>query len=99
MKIFGSVVLGMVVFGLISSNIGQEKPAAPAIDPKYELLATDDGLPGAGSVRRYDWFKNLWAQKRSGWAQRVQQDQGALVFLGDSITQGWGDDFKGSFPG
>ena len=25
------------------------------------------------------------------------QDHGALVFLGDSITQGWGDDFRGKF--
>jgi lysophospholipase L1-like esterase len=29
----------------------------------------------------------------------VQQDQGALVFLGDSITQGWGDNIGGAFPG
>lgn len=28
----------------------------------------------------------------------MQQDQNAVVFLGDSITQGWGDDFKGKFP-
>jgi lysophospholipase L1-like esterase len=29
----------------------------------------------------------------------LQQDQKALVFLGDSITQGWGDDIGGKFPG
>ena len=40
-----------------------------------------------------------WLRKRTGWAKRVQQDQGALVFLGDSITQGWGDTMGGSFPG
>ena len=28
-----------------------------------------------------------------------QQDEGAVVFLGDSITQGWGDDLGGAFPG
>ena len=33
------------------------------------------------------------------WATRVQQDQHALVFLGDSITDCWGDDLGGSFPG
>jgi len=27
------------------------------------------------------------------------RDRGAVVFLGDSITQGWGDDFRGQFPG
>jgi lysophospholipase L1-like esterase len=69
----------------------------PAVS--VELPATDDGLPGAGPIRRYDWFKNLWTQKRTAWAGRVEQDQKALVFLGDSITQGWGDDLGGSFPG
>ena len=29
----------------------------------------------------------------------VAADQGAVVFLGDSITQGWGDNFGNSFPG
>jgi lysophospholipase L1-like esterase len=57
----------------------------------FAIPATDDGLPGAGPIRRYEWFRKLWEQRRSGWAQQVQQDQGAVVLLGDSITQGWGD--------
>jgi lysophospholipase L1-like esterase len=64
-----------------------------------DIPATDDGLPGAGPIRRYEWFTNLWTKKRKGWAKRVQQDQGALVFLGDSITQEWGDNIGGAFPG
>src|SRR5215204_5079630 len=66
---------------------------------RFEIPATDEGLPGSGPIRRYDWFKKLWVQKRSGWADRVQQDQKALVFLGDSITQGWGDNIGNSLPG
>lgn len=77
-----------------SANLAAE-PTKPAI----EIPATDEGLPGAGPIRRYDWFKNLWNQKRTGWAGRVEKDQKALVFLGDSITQGWGDDVGGSLPG
>ena len=73
--------------------------ADTAAKVSVELPATDDGLPGAGPIRRYDWFKNLWTQKRTGWAGRVDKDQKSLVFLGDSITQGWGDDLGGSFPG
>ncbi len=64
-----------------------------------DLPATDDGLPGAGPIRRYDWFQKLWSERRGAWSNRVQQDQHALVFLGDSITQGWGNDMKGAFPG
>ena len=67
--------------------------------PGVALPATDDGLPGAGPIRRYDWFKGLWAERHATWAKRVQQDQGAVVFLGDSITQGWGDDLHCAFPG
>ena len=78
-----------------ASSLSAADQAAPAI----ELPATDDGLPGAGPIRRYDWFKSRWVERRSAWAKRVEQDQKSLVFLGDSITQAWGDDFGGSFPG
>lgn len=78
-----------------ASTSAADKAAKPAID----LPATDEGLPGAGPIRRYDWFKGLWTSRRSAWAQRVDQDQKSLVFLGDSITQGWGDDMGGSFSG
>ena len=86
------LLLSSVCISLLTSDI-QASPADVSIP------ATDDGLPGAGPIRRYDWFKKLWLRKRTGWAKRVQQDQGALVFLGDSITQGWGDTMGGSFPG
>ncbi len=61
-----------------------------------EIPPTDNGLPGAGPIRRADWFRNTWKNRRTAWSKRVQQDQGALVFLGDSITQGWGDNIGGS---
>lgn len=73
--------------------------AIVAVDSGLEIPATDDGLPGAGPIRRYDWFKRLWLERRSAWTERVKEDQGAVVFLGDSITQGWGDDMGGSFRG
>lgn len=52
---------------------------------------------GQGTIRQYDWFQKLWLKKRTAWAAEVEKKQGALIFLGDSITQGWGDDFKGAF--
>src|SRR5512140_1499636 len=76
-----------------------QAPSGPSTESPLRIPATDDGLPGAGPIRRYDWFQQRWVQRRSTWAQRVTQDQNALVFLGDSITEGWGDDFGGSFPG
>ncbi len=91
-----NVLLSMFVVACLTPNL----PSASGDDaPGIALPATDDGLPGAGPIRRYDWFKGLWAERRSAWAKRIQQDQNAVVFLGDSITQGWGDDLRGAFPG
>jgi lysophospholipase L1-like esterase len=64
-----------------------------------EIPATDEGLPGAGPIRRYDWFRDLWKNRRSEWVKQREAQQGAVVFLGDSITQGFGDDFRKAFPG
>ena len=72
--------------------------APPQPESPYAVPATDDGLPGGGPIRRTEWFRHVWIERRTPWASQVQQDQGALVFLGDSITQGWGD-VGSSFPG
>jgi len=76
----------------------QAPPANPNLD-RFAIPASDDGLPGTGPIRRFDWFQALWKQRRSLWATQVQRDQGAVVFLGDSITQGWGLGLNAVFPG
>lgn len=83
-----------------SLSLSASALAADAPAPgNFQIPPSDEGLPGTGPIRRYDWFQKLWAERRAAWAQRVQADQKAVVFLGDSITQGWGDDFGKSFPG
>jgi lysophospholipase L1-like esterase len=55
-------------------------------------------FPSEGPVQPGIWFRSLWKQRRSDWAKAKDSDQGAVVFLGDSITQGWpslGKDFPG----
>jgi lysophospholipase L1-like esterase len=80
-------------------SAGSGRAAAPAPDPRVDLPATDEGVPGAGPLRHAEWFQQVWRERRHSWADRAAQDQGAVVFLGDSITQGWGDDFGGRFAG
>ncbi|MFI5170585.1 MAG: G-D-S-L family lipolytic protein, partial [Vicinamibacterales bacterium] len=72
---------------------------APAVADRFALPATDEGVPGAGPLRRYDWFQHLWRERRSQWAANAERDKGAVVFLGDSITQGWGGGLGAAFPG
>ena len=73
-----------------------------AADPAHYALpapAAEATLPGEGALRRYDGYVKRWNTVRPQWATEVTKDQGAVVFLGDSITQGWGTDFKKSFDG
>jgi lysophospholipase L1-like esterase len=91
----------LLTASLLLAFTAAAQPAAPTppADARFQIPATDDGLPGAGPITRADWFQKVWTQRRSQWAMRTAQDQHALVFLGDSITQGWGDDFGDRFPG
>ena len=66
---------------------------------RFALPASEEGLPGEGALRRYDGYVKRWPQFRRAWSESVQQDQKAVVFLGDSITQGWGAKFRNQFPG
>ncbi len=73
--------------------------AASSSTARWQIPASDDALPGSGPIRRQDWFRKLWVERRAAWGAREGQDQNALVLLGDSITQGWGEDFSAFFPG
>jgi len=89
----------MLVFAVIGIPRAQEKANSTPSPSQFQIPETDDGLPGQGPIRRADWFRNLWKQRRTTWAARVEQDRHAVVLLGDSITQGWGEDFSYWFPG
>jgi lysophospholipase L1-like esterase len=92
-----SILLLLCVLGA-AVRPPDQATAAPAAE-RYQIPATDDGLPGEGPIRRYDWFRQLWQSRRTQWAARLEQDRHAVVLLGDSITQGWGEDFSAWFPG
>jgi acetyl esterase/lipase/lysophospholipase L1-like esterase len=76
----------------LASAPAQAEPA-DAAEARLEVPATDEGLPGAGPVRRSDSFRKTWRNRRAAFAQREAGEHHAVVFFGDSITQGWGDDF------
>lgn len=89
----------LLVSALSPFACGQVSETANTQSPAHlEIPATDDELPGKGTIRRYDWFKNLWRTKRAKWHNETKRDQGAVVFFGDSITQGWGPNMGDSFP-
>jgi lysophospholipase L1-like esterase len=102
MKLFATACLSALLAApafVAFAQSGAAPAATPAAASRLAIPATDEGLPGAGPIRRMDWFQKLWLERRTGWAKRVQQDQGAIVFLGDSITQGWNNSLFALFPG
>lgn len=52
-------------------------------------MPPNDVFPGAGPLQVGDWFKKLWLQKRIEFSNKIAAEKGAIVFFGDSITQGW----------
>src|SRR5262245_36677759 len=97
----GFVASGLILTFVADRCSAQAQATAPppvAKDTKMVgLPATNDGLPGAGPIRREDWFRPIWNERREQFESRRDRDQDAVVFFGDSITQGWGDDFRGKF--
>ncbi len=88
-------LLGVLTCGTVSF----ESVQGAGLEVKsWAIPETDEGLPGKGPIRRYEWFQNLWLKKRTQWANEVAQDQHAVVFFGDSITQGWGARLDKHFP-
>ena len=61
-------------------------PAPPAVDPFWPAGGV---FPVPGKTSSWDGFRPLNVQRRTFFAEQRAPDQGALVFFGDSITQGW----------
>ncbi|MBB21982.1 MAG: hypothetical protein CMN04_03680 [Roseibacillus sp.] len=85
-----------VVTGLLFLLMFLLGAVAQESDP-LAIPDSDEGVPGAGPLRRTDWFRGVWKGRRSSWLNETQKHQDSIVFLGDSITQGWSDDFRGFF--
>lgn len=87
--------LVLFLIGILSIPLSaQEAPA-----PNLALPTNDNVFPGAGPIRHAEWFQNIWLRRRTKWLEHAEHDQQAVVFLGDSITQGFGDDFGSAFKG
>jgi lysophospholipase L1-like esterase len=55
-------------------------------------------LPGKGPTNVWNGLSKVWAQRHQMWAGHAAADHGAVVFLGDSITQGF-EPLTNYFPG
>jgi lysophospholipase L1-like esterase len=93
------VFLTVIFLVALAARTLPAQRGTPQPQDPFAIPATDEGLPGAGPIRRYDWFQKLWKERRSAWAAQHEQERNGVVFLGDSITQGWGGGLGAAFPG
>jgi lysophospholipase L1-like esterase len=71
---------------------------APVVLPASMQYPTNLALlPGKGPIPSWKGFYPLWTKRRLEFMRHSAQDKGAVVFLGDSITQGW-NGLKQDFP-
>lgn len=87
--------LGALVAMMVLALAG-EAGFQPARDP-IALPADDHELAGAGPINRKDWFAPHWRELRMKWRGERATDRGAVVFVGDSITEAWAD-LANAFP-
>ena len=56
------------------------------------LQAKEDPAQPAARVREYSWMSTaVWKQKHETFLKRAKEGNCDLLFLGDSITEGWGN--------
>ncbi|MGD0615544.1 MAG: GDSL-type esterase/lipase family protein [Verrucomicrobiota bacterium] len=95
--------LTALLLALFADGILQAQDTnAPASVPPYvpevaRYPKSDDLFPGKGPAQKGDWFVKIWTERRSEFWSHRGRDERAVVFLGDSITQGW-NGLAGAFP-
>ena len=85
----------LLLLSLLATSTALSQDPAP---DHWTLPSDESTLPGEGPLRRYPGYVKGWHDLRSAWAKETAQKQNAVVFLGDSITQGWGPRLTEAFP-
>lgn len=81
-----------------SAHAARVIPEPPLIAPNPDpFWPADHIFPGKGVVWASNRFHNVNYERRLLFSQNREKDQGGVVFLGDSITQGW-KDLETAFP-
>ena len=65
-------------------------PSAPAASPAVDRFWPADGVfPVPGKTSSWSGFRAKNVERRTLFAEHHDEDQDAIVFVGDSITEGW----------
>jgi lysophospholipase L1-like esterase len=74
---------------LIRAQIINGTALAPDSTTDASRFPRLDRLPGKVPPRVWNGLAGVWARDHAEWKATASNDVGAVVFLGDSITEGW----------
>lgn len=74
---------------LVRAQISNGTAPAPDSTTDASQFPSLDRLPGKVPPRVWDGLAKVWARDHAKWKATASNDVGAVVFLGDSITEGW----------
>ncbi len=83
--------VSLAVLLAASHAAAQNPPAlsAATVSAADPFWPADGKFDAKGRTSSWDGFRKKNAERRMQFAARKAQDQGAIVFVGDSITEGW----------
>jgi lysophospholipase L1-like esterase len=84
-----SIPVFLASLSVIVLLAGCKTGGAPARDVSHYPADAATVLPGKGPLQTWPGFTNVWAERHAAWRRDTNNETGAVVFLGDSITQGW----------
>jgi lysophospholipase L1-like esterase len=77
---------GINFAGAQNTNSTTSSPVSSTDVSQFPSL---DQLPGKVPSHVWNGLAGVWARDHARWVATVSNDAGAVVFLGDSITEGW----------
>jgi lysophospholipase L1-like esterase len=91
-------VFALAISAFIQARAEDATGPAPALAPSdVSQFPGKDHLPGKVPPTVWTGLARVWARDHAQWKTSASNDVGAVVFLGDSITEGWhtlGTDFS-----
>ena len=90
-RIYFAFFLALLLLAISGSItiLAQDTISTAAVADVSQYPKDPSLLPGKGPAATWSGLPKLWAQRHAEWARTADKDKGAVVFLGDSITQGW----------
>jgi lysophospholipase L1-like esterase len=84
-----TVCFAFLTVAIVNPALAQSTNDTAMVQADLSQFPNLDQLPGKVPPHVWTGLANVWRQNHARWKTSATNDVGAVVFLGDSITQGW----------